>query len=322
MILTNLFLFLIFLIILVKCAGYAIRYSSKIARVLHMPEFIVSFFIVAIVSVLPEATISIMSAIQGDSELGLGTLLGSNVADLTLVFGIVALFSSGGIKVKSKILNDNLFYLVLLLFPLILGFDGNLSRIDGFILVILGSLFFYKIYKESKRFSKKFTATKREPFIKSLLLLILSIVILGASAYFTVRYAENFANDIKIPAMLVGITVIALGTCLPEMTFSLKAIRKNHDQLALGDILGTVVTDSTIILGIVAIINPIDYSPYKMYLLGGALFLAAVFVFSFMKSEKSIDKKEGMILIFFYIVFIIIQFLANRIFPLLQQATS
>ena len=322
MILVNLFLFLVFLIILIRCAKYAIRYSSKIARALHMPEFIVSFFIIAIFSVLPEATVAVMSAIQGDPELGFGTLLGSNVADLTFVFGIVALFSSGGIKVKSKILRDDLFYLILLLFPLILGFDGTLSRVDGIVLLGLGSLFFYRIYRESKRFSKKFTAAKREPFTKSMLLLLLSLVILATSAFFTVKYAENFATDIKIPAMLIGVTILAFGTSLPELTFSIKAIRKKHDQLALGDILGTVVTDGTILLGIIAIICPFSYAPYKIYILGGAVFLAAVFAFSFMKSDKSINKKEGMILILFYIVFIIIQFLANRIMPLLQQGTS
>ncbi len=103
MIVINLALFLAFLILLIKCAGYAIKYSSRLAKALHFPEFIVSFFIIALISVLPEATISVISAFNGQPELGLGTLLGSNVADLTLVFGIVALFSSKGIKVKSKI---------------------------------------------------------------------------------------------------------------------------------------------------------------------------------------------------------------------------
>ena len=140
----------------------------------------------------------------------------------------------------------------MLLFPLILGFDGKLSRIDGGILVVLGVFFFYKIYKESKRFTKKFTQAKREPITKSLILLILSLAILLASAFFTVKYAENFAHDIKIPAMLIGVTVLALGTCLPELAFSIKAIRNNHNELALGDILGTVVTDATILLGIIA----------------------------------------------------------------------
>jgi cation:H+ antiporter len=316
MIWTNLALFVIFLIVLLKSADYAIKYSSKLSRALHLQEFIVSFFVIAVVSVLPEATISIMSAIQGDSQLGFGTLLGSNVADLTIVFGIVALFASGGvsggIKVKSKLLRDDFFYIVLLLFPLLLGFDGVLSRIDGGILVTVGSLFFYKMYRESKRFTKKFDQAKREPFKKSLILLIITLAILLTSALLTVKYAENFAKDIGIPAILIGVTVLALGTCLPELAFSIKAIRKDHDDLALGDVLGTVIADGTILLGIVALINPFSYSPNIMYVLGGAVFLSAVVSFAFMKSEKSINKIEGMILIFFYILFIFVQFFINR----------
>jgi len=316
MIWTNLALFVIFIIVLLKSADYAIKYSSKLSRALHLQEFIVSFFVIAVVSVLPEATISIMSAIQGDSQLGFGTLLGSNVADLTIVFGIVALFASGGvsggIKVKSKLLRDDFFYIVLLLFPLLLGFDGVLSRIDGGILVTVGSLFFYKMYRESKRFTKKFDQAKREPFKKSLILLIITLAILLTSALLTVKYAENFAKDIGIPAILIGVTVLALGTCLPELAFSIKAIRKDHDDLALGDVLGTVIADGTILLGIVALINPFSYSPNIMYVLGGAVFLSAVVSFAFMKSEKSINKIEGMILIFFYILFIFVQFFMNR----------
>lgn len=316
MIWTNLALFVIFLIVLLKSADYAIKYSSKLARAMHLQEFIVSFFVIAVVSILPEATISIMSAIQGDSQIGFGTLLGSNVADLTIVFGIVALFSSGGvsggIKVKSKLLRNDFFYIVLLLFPLLLGFDGSLSRIDGGILVVIGSLFFYKMYRDSRRFSKKFDQAKREPFKKSLILLIITLVILLTSAFLTVKYAEDFAHDVGIPAILIGVTVLALGTCLPELAFSIKAIRKDHDDLALGDILGTVISDGTILLGIVALINPFSYAPSIMYILGGTVFLSAVVSFTFMKSEKSINKIEGMILIFLYIIFIFVQFFINK----------
>lgn len=312
MILLNLLFFVLFLAILIKCAGYAIKYSSRIARLLHFPEFIVSFFIIALISVLPEATISIISAIKGESTLGLGTLLGSNVADLTFVFGIVAFFSSKGIKVKSKILSNNFFYLVLLLFPLILGFDGEFSRLDGLILVFLGLLFFGKIYFDSRRFSKRFTHAKKGNFLKSSLLLALSLVIVLASAYMTVKFAVDFANDVKIPPVLIGLTVISLGTCLPELVFSIKAVRKNHDSLALGDILGTVITDATIILGIVALISPFTYNPINIYVTGSAMFLAGLFVTIFMKSDNSINKREAMILVLFYILFVFIEFFVNN----------
>ena len=316
MIILNLALFLVFLFTLIKCADYTIKYSSSIARILHFPEFIISFFIVALISVLPEATISIISAFQGRPELGLGTLLGSNVADLTLVFGIVALFSSKGIKVKSKILGDSFFYVILLLFPLILGFDGRFSRIDGLLLVLLGGLFFARIYTESNRYYKKFEKNKQKHFFKNLLLLILCLVIIAGSAIFTVKFAVNFANDIKLPAILIGLTIIALGTCLPALVFSIKAVKKRHDSLALGDILGTVVTDATIMLGLVALISPFNYNPYNIYIIGGAMFLSGLLVTIFMRSDKSINKKEGVFLIFLYILFVFAEFLTNHVLGL------
>jgi cation:H+ antiporter len=313
MIIINLILFLVFLFVLIQCAEYSIKYSSRLAKILKFPEFLVSFFIIALISVLPEATISIISAINGKPELGLGTLLGSNVADLTLVFGIVALFSSRGIKVKSKILSNNFYYLMLLLFPLILGFDGRFSRIDGSILVLVGILYFINIYMQSNKFHKKFNYTKKSPFLKSLIFLIISLGILLLCAYFTVKFAVNFAYDANIPTILIGITILAFGTCLPELIFSIKAVRKNHDSLALGDILGTVITDATIILGIVALISPFDYNPFNIYLIGTAMFLAGLLVTIFMKSEKSINKKEGILLILFYILFVFVEFFVNNV---------
>jgi len=308
MIIPNLILFLISLAVLIKCAGYSIKYSSRLAKVLRLPEFFVSFFIIALISVIPEASISIVSALEGEPELGLGTLLGSNVADLTLVFGIVALFSSKGIKVKSKILSNNFFYLILFLFPLILGFDGKFSRIDGGILLLLGLLFYVKIYTDSTRFRKKFNHTKKEPFFKSFIFLIISLAILLLSAMFTVKYAVNFANEIKLPTVLIGLTILSVGNCLPELIFSIKAVRNNRDGLALGDILGTVITDATIVLGLVALISPFTYNPFNIYIMGTAMFLAGVFATIFMKSDKSINKLEGILLIIFYLLFVVISF--------------
>jgi len=239
-------------------------------------------------------------------------LLGSNVADLTLVFGIVALFSSRGIKVKSKILQNNLFYLILLLFPLILGFDGKFSRTDGLILILAGVIFFVRIYMQRARFKKKFNNSPPGSLLKSSIFLILSLGILLASAFFTVKYSTNFAIDAKIPEILIGVTVLALGTCLPELAFSIKAVKKNHDELALGDILGTVITDATILLGIVALISPFEYNPLNIYIVGGAMALAGIFAMLFMKSDKTISKIEGLLLILFYIIFVFVEFFINR----------
>jgi cation:H+ antiporter len=313
MVILNLILFLVFLAILIKCADYAIKYSSGLANILRFPEFVVSFFIIALVSVLPEATISIISAINGESELGLGTLLGSSVADLTLVLGIVSFFSRGGIEVKSRILKNNLFYLILLAFPLILGFDGRFSRIDGLILVLVGGLFFGKLLMKKNRVGR-LNNTKKKSTVATILLLILSVAILLASAFLTVKYAVNFANDVKLPTILIGLTILAFGTCLPELIFSIKAVMKNHDELALGDILGTVIANVTIILGIVALISPFNHSFHDLYVTGTAMLFAGFLVTLFMKSKKTVNRFEGLLLILFYVLFLFAEFFVNKIF--------
>lgn len=305
---TNLVLFLISLFILVKSTGYCINYSARIAKIFRLSEFIVSFFIVAIVSVLPEATMSIISAVKGVPEFGLGTLFGSNVTDLTLVFGIVAIFSYSGIRVKSEILKKNFFYLLLLLMPLLLGIDGHFSRIDGLLLVIGGGVFFLTLSIESKMFSKPFNNLMNRSLFKNAALLIAAMAVLLISAYYTVKFGVGFANAIRIPPALIGLTVVAIGTCLPELVFSLKAIKTKHDSLVLGDILGTVITDATIILGIVALVHPFYFDTSMIYITGVMMFLAGFVTILFIRSGKVLSKKEGVILLLFYIAYLIIEF--------------
>jgi len=306
MILTIL-VFAIALVILLQSAGYSIRYSSKIARILNFPEFIISFFIVAFISILPETTLSIISAINGEPILGFGILIGSNVADLTLVLGIVVLFSKKSIKVESKILENNWLYLVLLVTPFLLGLDGKYTRIDGIVLILFGIIFFFKIYSTSKKFREKNKSVEKKQMIKIFLLLILSLGLLVFSAFITVKYAVILSEFLAIPSIIIGLTILSIGTCLPELTFSIKSVMKKHDGLALGDILGTVIIDATIIFGLVIFISPFDYSLKKIYLTTFAMFFSGVLVVLFMKSKKTITKKEGFLLILFYILFIILE---------------
>lgn len=313
MMILNLALFLLSLAVLLKCANYAIKYSSRIAKIFSLSEFIVSFFIVALISVLPEATIAIISAINSNPELGLGTLFGAKIADLTLVLGIAALFSSKKIKIKSKILKNNLFYIILLLFPVLLGFDGRFSRTDGLILVLIGGIFLAKVYTENIGLHSRTKNSKKDSFLKVLLLLTFSLGVLLISAFYTVKFAVNFANDIRLPVILIGTTIIALGTCLPELVFSIKAVKKNHGELALGDILGAVIIDATIILGVVALICPFSYNPHHIYITGSALVLSGVLVTTFMRTDKSLSKLEGLFLILFYVVFLLVEFFINTI---------
>jgi len=260
---------------------------------LNLSEFVVSFFVIALISAFPEASISIFSALDGVPELGLGTLLGSNVADLTLVFGLTALMSSRGIHVRSEILKKDFVYLALLLFPLLLGMDGYLSRGNGVLLVLGGLSFFFTLSIESGMFHKKMDHLKKFSTVKSLVFLVTSAAVLIISSKYAVEYATAFARDIGIPSTLIGLTMISIGVCLPEFMFSLRAVKNDCDSLALGDVLGTVITDATIVLGLVAIIRPFRFDPLIIYVTGTAMFFAGLLAVIFISSDRVLTKKEG-----------------------------
>ncbi len=314
MIWLNLFFFLVSLFCLGKSAQYATLISSKLARTFHLSEFVISFFIISVISVLPEASISVISAFEGIPEFGLATLLGSNVVDLTLVIGIIAIFSRKGVKVRSQVLQKDFFYLTLLVFPIILGWDGNLSRTDGIVLVLSGVLFFFTLYIESNIFRKKISLMKSTLFYKNLGLMVLSVIALGISAYFTIESSVSFANDLGIPAVVVGLLMVSVGTCLPELFFSIKSLQSHHEQLALGNILGTVIIDATIILGIVSMINPIFFDRAILYTTGLSMFFAALLLVIFIRIEKVLTKLDGVYLLFFFLIFMIIEFITNHLF--------
>ncbi len=315
MIIINLVLFLVFLFVLVKSAEYATDYSTKLARRLHLTEFIVSFFIVSIVSASPEGTIAILSAFNGQSSLGLGTLLGSNVADLTLVFGILALISSGGVTIKSEMLRKDFFYLALLLLPLILGFDGKFSRIDGAVFIIAGVLFFFSLILQSPSFRAELKNIKYQHSFFNIVLLVISVVVLVLSAHFAIEFGTGLANDLKIPPILIGLTIISLGTCLPELIFSIKSVKSGHTELALGDILGTVIIDTTILLGVMILINPFTFDKSIIYITAGAMFLAGLLTTVLLLNTNNVlTKKEGLYLLLFYLLYIMTEFIINHAF--------
>ncbi|MEM3363954.1 MAG: sodium:calcium antiporter [Candidatus Micrarchaeia archaeon] len=307
MVLVSLTLLLVSILVLIKSAEYAITYASRLARIFHISEFIVSFFFIAVMSCFPEAMVSIVSALEGTPEFGLGTLLGSNVADLAMVFGVVALFSKNGITVKSEILKSNFFYLILLLVPLLLGFDGNITRFDGLILIISGLLFFTTLLMQRKRFSRKFNHAENLSWIANLVLLVVTIIALIGGAYYTVKFSVSFATEIGVPPFLIALTLVAIGTCMPELVFSIKAVTSNHSELALGDILGNVIIDATILLGIVALIHPINFNPTYIYVTGGMMFFAGALLIYFLRSGRILTRQEGLYLLLFYIIYLILE---------------
>lgn len=291
---------------LVKSAEYAVSSIAHIARSLRMTEFTTSFILVALISALPETFISVFSALEGDPGLGLGTLLGSNIADLTLILGLVAL-AGHPIRIQSHIIQKDLYFAGLTVLPILLGLDGTLTRLDAIILIITGFAFLFILLSESAYFRKPYNDGNH--FYKQLAIFSFSVLIMLASASFIVSSAETIAAGLSVPAVLIGLLLIALGTTLPEFMFSLHSIKQGHAELAIGDILGVVVVDATIIIGITALVMPITINTFLLSLIGAVTAFAVVFALLFMRTDGILTRNEGMALVLFYVAFVVMQLL-------------
>ena len=308
MIITTFILFLISCIILILAGTWLVRSLSGIASFLKMNEFIVAYIIMAFSTSLPELMVGILSGIQKSNSLALGTVIGSNIADITLILGIVTLVGKG-IQAKEKYIIENSRYMIVIaIIPFILMIIGReISRWDGLVLIILYIIYMYQLVKrKGNKHKLKNTITKIQS-IGYTLLFVLSMFLLFKSAEYVVFYGQELAAELLLPPILIGLFFVAIGTSLPELAFESRAVQKGHSEMALGDCIGSVVANSTLVLGVSAIINPIT-AAFNLFLISGIFMIFSLFLFwTFLESGYKLSAKEGIVLIFLYLLFVIIE---------------
>ncbi len=298
------------LLLVVKSADLAIKYSTRLAESFRLPRYLIGFLVVAVISILPETFIFINSAIEGVPAFGLGTILGSNTADLSLIFALVILISGKNLKVESKIIKNRFLYIAVLALPIILGLNGYYSQADGLGLLIVGLLFYIYLLRDSH---VEVDGEKRKFHPLYFILLIMSMAGLLIGANLTVKFGVMLSNLLHINPVLIGLFVVGLGTTLPELLFSIRATRKHNDSLALGDILGTVVADATMVIGVVALINPFSFNPRLIFVTGIFMLLAVFLLMYYMRSGRVLTKKEAYLLLIFYAIFVISELLTANL---------
>lgn len=306
----NLLIFAFSLFLVVKGANMATKYSAKLAEHFSISRYVIGFVIVAFIAILPETIISINSTLQGIPEFGLGTLFGSNIADLTLIFAVLILLSGRGMKIESKVLKNVRLYPFFLLLPIIFGLNGHFSRIEGVALIISGALFYYLVFRNGTESSKVFS--NGDGKYKNIFLLLFAMALLLVGAHFTVSSATELAHALNITPILIGMLVVSLGTTLPELFYSLKALKKKEDDLAVGDILGSVLADATIVIGILAVISPFYFPVKIVYITGTFMIVSSLILLKFMRSGRTITKKEGLMLLAFWVAYAVIEFIVNK----------
>ncbi len=295
-------------IILVISAELLAKALLRIAQYYRLSEFVIGFMVIAFATTIPELFIGITSALNQNSALALGNVIGANIIDLTLVIGIVTILR-GGIKIETKaVRTDTLYMFFIVMLPLILMLDQKICRLDGCILLIAFLLYVLRLITQEKRFKEKMERVPKKEFILDIMISCISIVFLFFSSGLVVEYASELAMELVVPPILIGLFFISFGTTLPELMFEAKSILTRHRYMALGDLIGNVVAKSTLVLGITAIIYPIEAN-FILFLTSSFFMLIVAFLFTtFIDVEKHILVQEGIALIILYILFIIVEF--------------
>jgi cation:H+ antiporter len=311
-------LFLIGFILLWKGADYFIDGGIKLASILGVSPLFIGLSIAAVGTSAPEAAVSINAAVINHSTISFGNILGSNIANIGLVIGLSALLFtiSGKSTTIKKEIPYSLFITIVLLFLLRDDwFGGNiqiLTRLDGFILIVFFILYLFYLYHmaisdrrkllldgnlKSIRYSKKET-------LKTSLLTTGGIVGVLFGAKLVVDNAVKIALSLGISETMISVTIIALGTSLPEMATSIQAARKGESDIALGNIVGSNLFNILFVLGVTSIIKPIQFSLIAFPDLI-IVVLITVILLIFIFTGRIITRREGVILLLFYLFYIV-----------------
>lgn len=307
-------IFILSCIAIVKSGTWLVRSLNRIARFLKWREFTVAFILMAVATSVPELFVGISSAIQMEPKLSFGNVVGSNIINLTLVVGVITLLT-GGLKLKSALAREaSLYTLTLAFLPILLMLDGALSRVDGLVLLVGLAFYYTQLQEQEKRFTKEFVNQIKEDwsgfksFLKDLGLFVGSVTVVLIAAQGVVWSASALVVSSPLSLSSIGLLIVALGTGLPELVFGLRAVALDRQELIMGGILGSVVSNSTLVLGTTVFIYPlsvIDYQPYVVGIVFTVITLAAFAVFS--RTERKIGRGEALGLLVIYLVFVVVE---------------
>ena len=326
-----LFIFIVSCLVLFWSGSRLIKALTRMARHLALREFVLAFFVMAFASSLPNLFVGINSAIHGIPQLSFGEIVGANLINLTLAVGLAVLIGNTAIPVRSKMVQTSTIFTALIaILPLVLILDGSLGRGDGLILLLTFALYIFWLFSKEERFRKVYKGNKnehrhglgfidflrnrKEPksirnfkvFLKDLGNVIVSLVLLSAASWGVVQSAQVFSGFLSISLPMVGILIVGLGTALPETYFAIISARKHQTWLILGNLMGSVIVCATLVLGIVILISPIkniDFSPFAIARI--FLIISAVFFFIVVRTDQKITKKEAILLVGIYILFVL-----------------
>lgn len=293
-------------ILLIKGADALVDGSSGIAKKFHIPEIIIGLTIVSIGTSVPELFVSVTSALNGYQDMAIGNVVGSNLCNLLLILGLSAIINPIIIRKETKYIEIPMCIFFTILFMILCNVGQNISRVDAIILLICFAGFIgYTIYqgvKSSGEFKKeKKDEEKDKSVIWHVLYIVLGIIALKFGGDFVVENAKQIAESLNISEKIISVTIIAIGTSLPELMTSVTAAIKKDSDIAIGNILGSNIFNMLEIIGVSAIINPITFNlsyNLEMIILIVSTIVLGLFAYTDVKDEMT--KSNGITYVMLY----------------------
>lgn len=312
-------LLLIGFILLIKSADFFVDGSSSIAKTLKIPTIVIGLTIVAFGTSAPEAAVSISAALKGQNDIAIANAVGSNIFNLLGVLGISAILSPVKVQ-KNTIVKEFPFAILASLSLLILSYDikfqgyneNVLTRSDGLMLFALFLIFMYYLLElalSSKEEMKVEKGSSKEPIAKSILISIIGIIGIIIGGNLVVDSARDIALTLGMSENLIGLTIVSIGTSLPEFVTSVIAAKKGESDIVIGNIIGSNIFNILFVLGISSIIHSINVTPI-VYFDMIIMLVFTVITYIFAVTKKKVTKFEGIILTttyLLYMIFIIIR---------------
>lgn len=295
-------------VLLVKGADFFVEGSSSVAKLLRIPTIIIGLTIVAFGTSAPELAVSISASLSGSNDIAVGNVIGSNIFNLMMVLGLCSLLAP--MPMDKKILNGDYLYAILaaVVMLLLFGFDHDLSRLDGIILLIMFAYFMEKTVRSALKDRAAGTDDDDEEEIKVLSPLLSVVYIIGGMAAIViggnlvVDNASLIAASFGLSETLIGLTVVAFGTSLPELVTSMVASKKGENGLALGNVIGSNLFNILFVLATSTTISPMKVDVLSTF---DAIFLIAVsaLIWLMAKKDYQIGRMRGVIMVALYLAY-------------------
>ncbi len=308
-------------ILLIKGADFFVEGSSSVAKIMHIPSIIIGLTVVAFGTSMPELSVSFSASLQGANALAVGNVVGSNIFNVLVVLGTSAFIMP--VKTNPAVMKKEFPFSIIITAVLFIVMGGysvsklfnadstfTLTRVGGAILLLLFVYYMYSTITDALKARKNYEAEEDEEEYKVLTPLRSGIYIVGGAAGIcfggdmVVEAASVIGASFGMSDNLIGLTIVALGTSLPELVTTVVAARKGENDLALGNVVGSNVFNVLLILGTASVVFPITVTVETMFDLIITI-VASLLVYFMAKSNGEISKKEGMVFLGAYAAFFV-----------------